>query len=308
MLVRRIVSVSARPSTLVWASGAVLATLGWLGWSRAYATPGDDAPPSLELTGVVRDFRERTVEAGHPDFERQPDHGFGLYCGNIGSELGGDGKPVFVGEGHKVIHDWRDSAGQPICHLLYDPEQGDVAGNFGPSDTGGISSAESFHEWFRDVPGVNMSMPLSLTFVRQDDGSYVFDDELDPDYQQLNGFFPIDDQLLGNSGGQPDHNFHFTFELHAVFTYDADAPQTFRFLGDDDVWVYVDGRLVIDLGGVHGARTQWVDLHRLDLTDGETYALDFFFAERHRTQSNFRIVTTLPLESLDPPTISALFD
>ena len=46
----------------------------------------------------------------------------------------------------------------------------------------------------------------------------------------------------------------------------------------------------------------------LGLEDGETYDLDFFFAERHRTQSNFRIVTNLPLESVPPATITAIWD
>ena len=44
----------------------------------------DEAPPEvIELTGVVRDFKERTVVGGHPDFERQPDGGFKHFCGNV---------------------------------------------------------------------------------------------------------------------------------------------------------------------------------------------------------------------------------
>ena len=86
------------------------------------------------------------------------------------------------------------------------------------------------------------------------------------------------------------------------------AGQIFKFVGDDDVWVFINDQLVIDLGGVHAARTQYVDLSRLGLVDGETYALDFFFAERHRAQSNFRIVTNLELESDGPVAITALFD
>ena len=144
---------------------------------------------------------------------------------------------------------------------------------------------------------MNISQRLTLTLVRQENGHYVFDDKLDPKYQDLGGFFPIEDQLFGNPGGRPDRNFHFTVEMHMDFEYDADGDQFFKFTGDDDVWVFVNGELVIDLGGVHAAHDQYVDLNRLGLADGETYQLDFFFAERHRTQSNFRITTNLPLES-----------
>jgi fibro-slime domain-containing protein len=265
-------------------------------------------PDTIVLTGVVRDFRERSVPAGHPDFERKPDRGFGLYGGNIDPVLGVDGKPVFVGGGRKVREQCTDAQGRAICHLLYDEDRGDRPGQLGGYDSGGIESAESFAAWYRDVLGVNMSQPLKLTLVRQPGGSYVFDDKDDPYFQDLGGFFPIEDQLLGNPGGSPDRNFHFTFELHAEFTYDADGNQFFKFTGDDDVWVYINDQLVIDLGGVHAAKDQFVDLTRLGLTDGETYPIDFFFAERHRTQSNFRIATTLVLESEPLPTISAIFD
>lgn len=262
-------------------------------------------PDTIELTGVVRDFKEQSGGCGgdgHPDFEVYPSKGFGQYCKNIATQLGSDGKPVFVGNGKKVRWQCTDSNWQPICWTMYDSSLGDhsIRYRHGHS-TGGIDSASSFNQWYNDVEGVNINIPLTLTLVQQQDGSYVFDDQLDADYQQLGGFFPIEGQGWGNPGGSPDRNFHFTFELHTEFTYQENGAQYFQFVGDDDVWVFIDGFLVIDLGGIHGSTEQYVDISRLNLVDGESYSLDFFFAERHRTQSNFRFQTNLQLEDAALP-------
>jgi len=87
------------------------------------------------------------------------------------------------------------------------------------------------------------------------------------------------------------HNFVFTTEIHTQFTYQKG--QKFTFRGDDDVFVYVNGSLAIDLGGIHMPQEQTIDLDTLGLTEKSVYPLDVFQAERYGVGSNFRIETSI---------------
>ncbi len=267
-------------------------------------------PEEIVVTGIIRDFREKTSEGGHPDFERRPSGGFGQYAGMVSDYLDEEGKPVFASTGKKISGQWRDADGQNICPpknyiASYD---GDRSGSFS-SSSGALTTAENFSKWFRDVPGMNVSKQLDLKLVRQPGSNvYTFDDKSSEEYANTGGFFPINGDLFGNSSGN-NKNFHFTYELQTQFIYERDAGLNFKFIGDDDVWVYIDGHLVIDIGGVHSAVTQTIDLDRLEwLEDRQSYTLSFFFPERHRTQSNFRIETTMKLRNVELPPTAALYD
>ncbi|MCI0676253.1 MAG: fibro-slime domain-containing protein [Phycisphaerales bacterium] len=292
---------------------AVTATMALLcAPSSVVIAADEESPPTIQLTGIVRDFIENGLPGGHPDFEITPSKGFGLYEKNISPTMGENSKPTFVGGGKKIDpKQWRTSvaSGQkPICYTLYNAALGDLPGDqVSGTSSGGIQSQSSFSSWFNDVPETNLSDDLTITLVKQG-AKYVFDDKEDPAYEPIGGFFPIDGKLFGNSPGTPVHNYHFTYEIHTTFTYDASADQWFKFIGDDDVWVFINGQLVIDLGGIHSAKSQYVDLSRLNLVNGQTYPLDFFFAERHRTASNFRIETNIALNSNTMPTTTANYD
>ncbi len=281
----------------------------------AAARPGDpyaSLPQQLVLSGTVRDVKARNQDGGHTDFEWVPTGGYGLYANMVLDALDQDGKPVFRSKGYKVSAQPKDSSNRPIIfpRSYINPMPGDLAGSKSSSTGGSFAgTAETFAQWFRDVPGVNVSMSLPLTFVRQENTNrFVFDDRLDPDFSSLGGFFPINGQLYGNYSST-GKNFHFTFELDTEFVYQQGAGHIFTFTGDDDVWVFVDGKLVIDLGGVHSAQSQTIALDRLNwLQNGQTYSLRFFFSERHTTQSNFRIETTIECANAQLPSTTALAD
>ena len=275
---------------------------------------GEELPDVISLVGTVRDFRASNQLGGHPDFEKITG---APTVDLVDYDLDPDGKPKFADQyGQALDEPYLDALGRPIRPEFYDQSLGDVEGELNNSNKEMLTSLADFAVWFRDTPGINYSFPVRLNFVLQPDDTYIFDSETDPKYQALGGFFPINGMLFGTypgpwKSGEPaiPTNYHFTFEIEGSFVYQQGAGHVFTFRGDDDVWVFIDGKLVIDLGGVHGAREQSIALDRLSwLVDGEEYVLKFFYAERHTNSANCRIQTNFLIQNTGSLSVSGMWD
>jgi len=155
-----------------------------------------------------------------------------------------------------------------------------------------VTSADSFAQWYGSA-APSKSFAITLSETAPGSGVYGYTN---------NAFFPIDNELLGNYGST-GHNYGFTYQIHANFGYLAGAHQTFSFFGDDDVWVFFDKQLGIDLGGVHPSAGASVDLDTLFAGSRDTgnYDFDLFFAERHTIESVLSMQTSLELVTAPVP-------
>lgn len=86
-------------------------------------------------------------------------------------------------------------------------------------------------------------------------------------------------------------NFYFTSEVRYLFRYDSKKSGTLKFFGDDDVWVFINGKLAIDLGAPHErlAGSVAVNGAKFGLEDGKTYEIVVFHADRHPRESNYQL-------------------
>ena len=112
-------------------------------------------------------------------------------------------------------------------------------------------------------------------------------------WRDLSSTFPVSDD--GNN-----HNCFFGMQYAVKFTLTADyvGPLEYYFFGDDDMWVFLDDKLVCDIGGVHSSVGEYVNLwdylKENGRTESETHTLTFFYTERGASGSTCYMNFTLP--------------
>lgn len=222
-----------------------------------------------------------------------------------------------------------------------------------PSDA--LWQSESLAYLFNDsaVGGKTAYMGVDKLFTKGSDGYFRYNS--DENFAQFNtegenenlftvyggkqdGFFPFNTYDGSTHSNDPGsyYNHLFGLSMGAQFAMPKGGringeAMVFRFSGDDDMWVYLDDVLVLDIGGIHGAASGSIDFaagtttvdhymtigdsnrygakttsiselfkaagKEYDGTDNSTHTLTFFYLERGNWASNCEIEFNLPVKT-----------
>ena len=224
---------------------------------------------------------------------------FGLVTGLSGGKIqyaGGVDVPNLFDDGNAVGKNSYDS-GQ---YTLSFDRKGDT---YTLSSVGGVSGLDRFNHptcgsttytniWtnnFWPMDGVNNKDPHTGKYG--DVGTYIGASGT------TNTYPPSDDGKAHNS------MFGMTYKVQFTLKEDYIGPLEYYFFGDDDMWVFLDGQLVCDIGGVHSSVGEYVNLwDYVEQGKAVTHTLTFYYTERGLSGSTCYMQFTLPsVSSIRPP-------
>jgi fibro-slime domain-containing protein len=263
-------------------------------WVNLDRVASDTSPTDITIPATYFDQRSDHPRVNNSDVGRQFEwsrygsYAYGLQQGLVKDYLGSDGLPVPA----YASTDATKAAGLPIV------DQG-VVGSIP------LKPTDNFYRWFHEVEGKSKKIQKSLKFTKIASETYQYGDA-------SKSIFPLDSDATAQDFSSGDyssqgHNFYFTMHMNAPFIVKADGTEEFSFVGDDDVWVYLNGKLVLDIGGVHEKISGSFKINKesngsisvtstvagktktitdIGLVKGDVATISFFYAERNTTVAN----------------------
>lgn len=123
-----------------------------------------------------------------------------------------------------------------------------------------------------------------------------------------------DDGVLGTAQDRDTYanrNYNYVLVSEGEFVYHEGENLFFNFEGDDDVYLFINDELVLDIGGAHSIDKYTINLNdyvnaakagtlgnaernrKLSLSEGDTYSFKFYYMERHGTGANMHVDTNI---------------